>query len=264
LRATRSQQALGLVGTQVSVRRCAVDFRGRLCASLPRPAPHEAASCRRFAGRLTAGGYESIVKPEEIPKVLTFPRKLQENPSESKDILGCLEPFQGLEEFARLTFASVRELTSAPPRVKGPRALAALAGPCIRCDGCSKSDRRPIPYILKKRKLNALIVSRFGDGGCADRLGRQLEAIDVMPGIVPGIHAGRLRVCCGPSQSNCQLHADISPAKRYLRLDVDGRDKPGHEGGGGEITRRNRRYPELILTAEKSARSLCGTKRAPR
>ena len=44
----------------------------------------------------------------------------------------------------------------------------------------------------------------------------------VMPGLVPGIHVARAGVMLGAGR--------FSPATRN-RDDVDGRDKPGHDGG---------------------------------
>jgi hypothetical protein len=67
--------------------------------------------------------------------------------------------------------------------------------------------------------------------GKAVKPGGALVASRVMPGLVPGIHVVRGRVDCRTPTRLYRTGAVYSWT-RLERRDVDGRDKPGHDGTG--------------------------------
>jgi hypothetical protein len=58
-----------------------------------------------------------------------------------------------------------------------------------------------------------------------------LVAGGVMPGLVPGIHVVSGRDDCR-TPTRLYRTGTVHPCTRLERPDVDGRDKPGHDGSG--------------------------------
>jgi hypothetical protein len=67
--------------------------------------------------------------------------------------------------------------------------------------------------------------------GKTAKAGGTLGAFRVMPGLVPGIHVVKGRVNCG-TPTRLYRTGGVYSWTGLERRDVDGRDKPGHDGTG--------------------------------